>query len=209
MRFIVIFFMVLWLEARENPFQAVISSGDTGKTTHIKEKMKSFSSTSVNLPSTARILKDIEFHFQNLDGSVESKKVKIEKKVDWHERLVIKKLNDTTTLSIKPKIKSEPKKIELINFLNIVGFSIDGKSLLIKTKDRKIRDFLVTNPSKIVVDFQRELSFYTKVYALKTEYFSSITIGKHSGYYRVAIELDGKYLYEKQRVKDGYVFRLK
>ncbi|HIP44914.1 MAG TPA: AMIN domain-containing protein [Sulfurospirillum arcachonense] len=76
-------------------------------------------------------------------------------------------------------------------------------------KDKKIRDFLVTSPYKIVVDFKREVSFYTKVYNLKTKYFKSITLGKHSGYYRVAIELDGRYLYNRQKVKDGYIFTLR
>jgi hypothetical protein len=214
MRLIVTIFILLCvsLVARENPFEAVSASNSTGKATYKKDTRENFSSTKVQLPSSARILKSVEFHFQNLDGSIESKKVEVDHKIDWHDELIVKKLLDDVTTSTAPTLmptKKPTKKVKKINFKNLVLFSIDGKSLHVKTKDKKIRDFLVTSPYKIVVDFKREVSFYTKVYSLKTKYFRSITLGKHSGYYRVAIELDGRYLYNKQKVKDGYIFTLR
>jgi len=178
--------------------------------------MEHFTSVKVQLPSSARVLKSVEFHYQNLDGSIESKKVNLNQKIDWHDELIVKKLVDDIdlpTTSILTKIKTDKKTVKKvlkkINFKNLLVFTIDDKSLYIKTKDKKIRDFLITEPYKIVVDFKREISFYTKVYNLKTRYFKTITIGKHSGYYRVAIELDGKYLYKQRKVKDGYVFTLR
>jgi len=211
MRYILTIFILL-LTARENPFEAVSASNTTGKATYKKDTRQNFSSTKVKLPSSARILKSVEFHFQNLDGSIESKKVSIDHKIDWHDELIVKKLLDDVATTTAPTLVSTKKptnKVKKINFKNLVLFSIDGKSLHVKTKDKKIRDFLVTSPYKIVVDFKREVSFYTKVYNLKTKYFKSITLGKHSGYYRVAIELDGRYLYNRQKVKDGYIFTLR
>jgi len=214
MRYILTIFILLCvsLTARENPFEAVSASNTTGKATYKKDTRQNFSSTKVKLPSSARILKSVEFHFQNLDGSIESKKVSIDHKIDWHDELIVKKLLDDVATTTAPTLVSTKKptnKVKKINFKNLVLFSIDGKSLHVKTKDKKIRDFLVTSPYKIVVDFKREVSFYTKVYNLKTKYFKSITLGKHSGYYRVAIELDGRYLYNRQKVKDGYIFTLR
>ena len=211
MRSVLTIFILLCLSliARENPFEAIKTSETTGKATYKKDTRGNFSNVKMQLPSSARILKSVELHFQNLDGSMQSKKTEIDKKIDWHDVLVVKKLTDDTAVTTAPTLvttKEQTDKIKKINFKNIVFFSIDGKSLHVKTKDKKIRDFLVTSPYKIVVDFEREASFYTKVYSLKTKYFKSITLGKHSGYYRVAIELDGKYLYRKQKVKDGYIF---
>ena len=212
MRFILTIFIFLCvsLVARENPFEAVSASTTTGKATYKKDTRENFTSAKVQLPSSARILKSVEFHFQNLDSSLESKKVELDQKIDWHDELIVKKRTDNVVQPIAPMpIKKESNKIKKINFKNFILFNINEKSLHIKTKDKKIRDFLVTSPYKIVVDFKREISFYTKVYNLKTKYFKSITLGKHSGYYRVAIELDGKYLYSKQKVKDGYIFTLR
>lgn len=39
--------------------------------------------------------------------------------------------------------------------------------------------------------------------------FASITIGKHAGYYRVAIKLDGQYTYNLKKSQDGYIVTLK
>jgi|LGOV01.1.fsa_nt_gb hypothetical protein len=214
MRFILTVFILFCvsLVARENPFEAISASTTTGKATYKKDTRENFSSAKMQLPSSARILKSVEFHFQNLDGSIESKKVEVDHKIDWHDELIVKKLHDDITTTTAPTLVSTKKptnKVKKINFKNLVFFSLDGKSIHVKTKDKRIRDFLVTSPHKIVVDFKREASFYTKVYNLKTRYFKSITLGKHSGYYRVAIELDGKYLYNKQKVKDGYIFTLR
>ena len=57
--------------------------------------------------------------------------------------------------------------------------------------------------------FKKELSFYTKVYNLNLKNFKKITIGKHRGYYRVAIELDGQYLYNLKKIADGFKITLK
>jgi len=211
--FIALFFAAISLIARENPFEPVKTSTTTGKATYKQETMKSFQEVRAQLPSSARILKTVEFSFQNLDGSIEKKSLQVDKKIDWHDELVVKKANDVA--QSMPKLpKSMPKTNETkpkttIQFKNIVSFTISDKEIQIQTVDKKMRDFLVTNPHKIVLDFKKEISFYTKVYNLKTKFFKSIAIGKHNGYYRVAIELDGKYLYDLKAVSKGYLINLK
>jgi hypothetical protein len=214
MRYIFIFsaILVVLIQARENPFKPIVDTSATVQVLNKKEVKKSFVSTKVKLPSSARVLKSVEFHFQNLDGSMDSKNIEIDKRVDWHDELIVKKLGsvkslpNTTVLATPKKNSSKAKEI---NFKDIIHFTISDNSIHLKTVDRKIRDFLVKKPYKIVVDFEREVSFFTKVYNLDMRYFNSITLGKHSGYYRVAIELDGRYLYDRQKVKDGYLFTLR
>lgn len=207
------FLTTITLVARENPFESVETTGTTGKATYKKDTRENFSQEQFKLPSTARILKTIEFSFQNLDGSIETKSINVDKKIDWHDELVIKKLNEVedniqapVDIAI-PKLV-EKKKIE-INFKNTALFTISDKELHVKTSDNKIRDFMVTNPHKIVLDFENDLAFYTEVHELKTKYYKSITIGNHDGYYRIAIELDGKYQYDLEKTKDGYLINLK
>ena len=209
--FIALLFAAISLIARENPFEPVKTSTTTGKATYKQDTMKSFQEVKTQLPSSARILKKVEFVFQNLDGSIEKKSLGVDKKIDWHDELVVKKANDVTKNMPKPpkSMPMENKPKTTIQFKNIVSFTITDKEIQVQTADKKIRDFLVTNPYKIVLDFKKEISFYTKVYNLKTKFFKSIAIGKHDGYYRVAIELDGKYLYNLKTVSKGYLINLK
>ncbi len=194
------------LLARENPFEPVKSPSKMGKAIYKKDTIDKFDSAYIELPSSARILKSVEFHFQNLNGSMQSKSINIDKRIDWQDKLVVQKLLDKKQV---PTNAEKNTKEKIINFKDILSISLDGKSIHLKTQDKKIRNFLVTDPHKIIVDFKREISFFTKTYKLETRYFKTIRIGKHSGYYRVAIELDGKYLYSKRKTEDGYIFTLR
>ena len=210
--FLILILPLTIISARENPFAVTKASISSGKATHVEQRKESFEMLKTQLPSSARILKGVEFHFQNLDGSIEIKKIDVDKSIDWHDKLEIRKITNSNILvgtrTKLPKVISE-KKLVKIDFRNTIFFTIDKKSLHVKTADIKIRDFLVTNPHKIVIDFKKSSSFPTKVYNLKTKYFKSITIGNHSGYYRVVILLDGEYLYRQEKAKDGYIFSLK
>lgn len=210
--FIVLFLTTITLVARENPFKPMDDAKTSGKTTYKKDTRENFIDQKVKLPSSARILKKVELVFQNLDGSIETKSVDVDKKIDWHDELILKKVNNqeetiTAPQTVKPQAKS--KKKTNIDFKDTMRLTISGKDLHVKTTDKKIRDFMVTKPHKIVLDFKKEINFYTQIHKLKTKFFKSITIGKHSGYYRVAIELDGKYLYNIEKQKDGFLISLR
>lgn len=205
------------LIARENPFIESNSSKDIGQATLIKDTRENFSEITTQLPSSARILNQLTLSYQNLDGSIESKSIEVDKKIDWHDELILKRINDKNMQESNKKLeaillqteeqntKESPIKID---FQDIVSFSITDKEIYIKTNDTKMRDFLVSNPYKIVVDFEREVSFYTKTFELETKRFKNITIGNHSGYYRVVIELDGQYKYLINKVDDGLIVTL-
>lgn len=211
-------FLSVALFARENPFVPLKSSKDIGEATSIKDTRKEFVAQSITLPSSARILKSMELHYQNLDGSIESKVVLIDKNIDWHDELVLQKLQDksVTMQEPMPSISDEEEqseaKIEIkksVNFQNRLTIDFIENNLWIKTKDKKLRDFLVTDPYKIVIDFKKDLSFTTKNFLVDVKPFTKVIFGNHNGYYRLVIELDGQYLYNLEETEEGYQIRVK
>ena len=216
MRYIVVFFILFSVAsiARDNPFEAVNTKPDPVEKTVKKTKpttpevkiTEAFSTLTTKLPSSARVLKSVEFKYQNEDGSIESKNININNTIDWHDGLLITKANVAVKAKSELKLKLTRKPPVIIDFKDMVRFVVAEKSIFVRTKDRKIRDYLVTKPYKIVIDFAKKTSFYTKEYSLKNKYFESIKLGRHKGYYRVVIQLSGKYKYSKEKVKDGYIF---
>lgn len=250
---------VLWLilsvmmiaEARENPFRATDSAANVGKATQIDEKLEDFNTSSIVLPSTARILKSVTVTFQNLDGSISEEVVGIDKVADWHYPLILSPKKpvveapapvSTSAAKTAPKEKEVPvvsastdtnnsnsveqnvKKTDVVatpkqpvktpvkdplKLSETVSLGFQGKEITIFSKDTKIRDFLVADPYKVVVDFKKSRSFSTKTVPLDETPFTSATIGDHDGFYRVAIALDGQYRYDIEPFNGGYIIRLK
>lgn len=105
-------------------------------------------------------------------------------------------------------------KVKQINFNKIasmehIAFFSSDKILKILTKDEMLRNFVMAEPHRIVIDFKREVSFKTYEKQIPKNIFSSIKIGNHSGYYRVVIELDGLYRYSMKTLPEGFLFTLR
>ncbi len=230
-------FKVLWLvlsllivaDARENPF--VSFSATKNVTTHITEERADFNGTIHTLPSSARILKSVTLTFQNLDGSIGEDVVGVEQNVDWHKPIVVEyKKSAEESLPLPPvakkesikSVKQEPEKIvqstpklqqeakvENFQLNDKISFTLGENEIRLFNKDIKIRDFLVTNPYKIVLDFKKDGVFSTKTISFQKAPFVSATMGDHDGFYRIAILLDGQYRYALEAFDGGYVIRLK
>lgn len=173
-------------------------------------------SKSKNIPKLEESLKRI--NIETLDDQIlktqESKKE--ENKTKEKQIKVIMELNETNLSQINAKIaQKESKKEEIksddieIKFKNLVKLSFNKMSVKIHAKDELIRHFLIPNPYKIVLDFKRKNSFYTKTLKVNKEPFKEFTMGSHRDYYRVAILLDGHYNYELEQQKDGIKILLK
>lgn len=228
--------MLSFALARENPFAVAMDPSQVGKTTHIKEERVEFNSTKITLPSSARILKSASVVFQNIDGSISEEIVGIEQDIDWHHPLILSTqkpatIQEATLTSSAPtppnKLtpqatkKAEIKKEDAQADVAVKSFSrvvlsegieleIEHNSMTIYTKDKKVRDFIVSNPYKIVVDFSKEKSsFVTKLAEFSKAPFVSAALGNHDGFYRVAITLDGHYRYDIKSVDGGYFISLK
>lgn len=221
---------VVCIDARENPFETTKAPSAVGKMTQIQEDRTNFTSVPLTLPSSARILKSVSVAFQNLDGSISEEVVAIDQNINWHEPLILTRKVDenkttakqnttislplstpeTTKQSEKKSYKETQAKIDASFKLNdTISFNIVTNEIKIVTKDKKVRDFLITEPYKIVVDFMKESSFETKTINFQKAPFVSATIGNHDGFYRIAILLDGQYRYNVESVEGGYLIKLK
>lgn len=223
--------------ARENPFSVAMDPLSVGKTTQIKEERLDFNGTKFILPSSARILKSASITFQNIDGSISEDIIAIDQNVDWHYPLILSskmpepikpqenlqnalkkneiKKAETPVVQLPLTQKESPKEKEILASSRFaltenIGFAIESKAIIIYTKDIKVRDFLISNPYKVVVDFKKEKdTFATKTMEFSKPPFVSATLGDHDGFYRIAIVLDGHYRYDIAMVEGGYKIVLK
>ena len=190
------------LVARDNPFKPVISSSNLGKATNIGNGLKPLIMQKLSIPSPVRVLKSVKLEVINVDGSKSEISYDIDKKVDWHRGIFIS--NSKIEVAKKTK-KPEPKLLKPFKFLSIL---IDGKKLLLKTKDQMLRELYFSKPYKIAIDLKRDVSFYTKIITLKKLPYKKVVVGNHGKFYRVVLELDGKYRYKIAKNNNGYLIKL-
>ena len=193
--------LVYSLNARENPFFPTEGEKQIAYTSNQVSKYKNFENADFKFPSQARVLQNITITYKNLDGSIETKDITINKAIDWHKSLKITQ-NQTKNKIINNKFISIAK-IKFVNFL------ARDKELKLITSDKLIRSFLLVEPHRLVYDFKRisHLKSYTKI--IKNSVFRKIKVGNHADFYRVVVELDGYYEYNSIKIPNGVLIRLK
>jgi len=219
--FLLLAVLNILLFARENPFEPIIAPHESGKVADTPEPSY-FTPQSLQLPSSARKIKRILIEYQNMDGSVDTINKALDNEIDWHFPLVVlqqisrsnekvelkteelKEIKEAVEKKESPKI-TQKKEIKPLSFLS---FEIEDKELFIRTKDSIIRDFALAEPTKIVIDFDRIVSFKSRNIETNATFYKIIALGNHDKYYRVAIELDGKYRYKLEKQKEGYKITL-
>ncbi|MDF1881496.1 AMIN domain-containing protein [Sulfurimonas sp. MAG313] len=185
--FIFLSFITLW--ARDNPFFPSDPNAQDMITSNHVENLKPFSQQEIKLPNSARAIKAITISYQNLDGSIEKENLYLNNKIDWHVPFVISH-NVSMLAASQSKKKSKTINAKFIKFVP------NKKSMRVITKDKMLRNFMLTSPHRIVLDFARETSFRPKNFIINEAPFKKIRMGKHDSYYRVVIELDGQYKYK-------------
>jgi hypothetical protein len=199
------------LYARENPFFPAKGEVNMPYTSNKDRSLPPLKKATITLPSQARIIKKVTLEYKCLDGSIEKKSIELQNSVDWHLPIVISqnysidlKQQDKNLISSNKTKKSFKK---LASFKYGVFFA-SKTTLKIVTKDKIIRNFMLVDPHRIVIDFSRDTNLKTYTKINKNSVFKKIRIGNHSKYYRVVIELDGQYRFTKQKIPDGYIFVL-
>jgi len=197
MRFIILLLITfVSLFARDNPFFPSDPNEIQTTTSNRVETLTPFNKRYIHLPNSARAVKSITISYQNLDGSISHESIELNNKIDWHEPFVI---YQEQGLKANKKAKKPYKTINA----KFIKFTPDGKKMRIVTKDKLLRNFMLTSPHRVVLDFSRDTSFKPKKYALNQMPFKKIRMGNHDKYYRVVIELDGQYKYKLEaREKD-------
>lgn len=202
--------LCLTLNARENPFFPSSSQENMPVSSNQIESFEPLKRASVTLPDSSRVLQEVVFTYQNLDGSVESKVLKLDQSIDWHLPIFISQSMQISqkeeSFTPRPEIKKEKdlnKSTLLADFSFIKFVSVNRNSIKIETQDRLIRHFTMTNPHRIVIDFKRDADFLTMKKELSLDIFKSVVLGNHHGYYRVVITLDGQYKVDVESTEDG------
>lgn len=179
--------------ARENPFFNASESATNSVTSNVPDKIPPLINESFVLPNEARVLKEVTFTIQNLDGSIETRKMEIDKSVDWHKSVVISQSQSLQTPAA-PKAASAD--------FGFIRFSSSGKKITIKTSDPVIRHFTLSDPDRIAIDFKHSASFVTVEKMLNAAPFKSVTLGNHGKFLRATITLDGRYSCSFAKNKD-------
>ncbi len=210
------------LFARENPFEFPKDSfsSDSSKTKKRNKEYPPFTSVEISLPSKFRVLKEISLKYQNIDGSIEEKIIKVDKESDWHDPFILikksfleslknkseKKDTNLKKSSLKKTSKSVKKTFKVNEYCKIV---LNGKNIKIYTSDKIIRSFMMINPYKIVLDFRNPNDVESKTFSLSLPYIKRVVVGNHTGYYRLVFELDGNYKFSLKKFSKGYSLSLK
>ncbi len=196
--FFLTFIMIIPLLGRDNPFFPSDPSQQQTPTTNRVENLKPFTTQTLSLPNSARAIKKISITYQNLDGSISSEELDLNNAIDWHEPFILSQKSQKKT-----DVKETVPKSKVIN-AKFIQFEPTNRSIKIETEDKILRNFMLTSPHRIVLDFARDTSFKPKYFDLEEIPFKQIRMGNHDKYYRVVIELDGVYNYKLQTSKDAY-----
>jgi hypothetical protein len=215
--------LLFTLHARENPFFPSTGEKDIPVTTNEQSEQTPLKRAAITLPTQARVVQKVTIEFKNLDGSVENKSIELDNTVDWHLPIFISQSYDQTSNGAKPeaapaipvvpvvKKKSIPKDAQYEDIVSIpfLKISSSSKSLKLTTNDEAIRNFLLVNPHRIVIDFKKDTEIKGLIKKVEGNIFKKVRIGNHDGYYRVVVELDGHYRHDFKKVADGYLIELK
>ncbi len=188
------------LTARENPFFPSEGMKDLPISSNVVSKRPPLERAAITLPDNARILKKVTLKYQNLDGSLESKSITLDHRVDWHIPVFISQSYGNSGSS-KPHKHSNTARTTYKPITPFIRYRIQDNMMELQSNDTVIRNFILVNPHRIVIDFKRSSSEKTKMIPLTQAPFAKIKYGNHGTYYRVVIVLDGKYRYSllKQR----------
>lgn len=208
--FLVTALLIINTQARENPFFPSQGEEDLPLTSNENIKIPKLKRASISLPSTARVIKKVTIEYENLDASYESKSIDLDNRVDWHLPIFISQsYSDQKVIAKKIKTPQKAKVVfnEVAKIKN-AKFLVSKNSLKIVSKDKLIRNFLLPQPHRIVIDFKKDSNIKSYLKYIKDSVFTKVRIGNHNGYYRVVIELDGYYRYKLNKHDYGCLITL-
>ena len=213
--FLIAFLLFINIQARENPFFPSEGEKDIPYTSNIDKTIPKLNRATIELPSHARVIKKVTIEYENLDASHESKSIELDNSIDWHLPIFISqsytRQNTQNKLPQDKPSKTPVKEIESfkdVAEIKFAKFSVLKNSLKITTQDKLLRNFLLVQPHRIVIDFKRDSSMKSYLKKLEDSVFTKIRIGNHDGYYRVVIELDGYYRYRLKKSPNGCLITL-
>lgn len=187
------------LMARENPFFSTDESATMPLSSNQVTHQPPLTSMTYNFPDQARVLKEATFTFQNVDGSLETRKLLIDQSIDWHKPLVLSQYGGEN--STGATARSVGKSLSADN--GFIQFKTSGNRISLTTKDQVLRSFSLGDPSSIIVDFSHTAIFTPYEKTLESSPFTKVKVTNHEKFARVIITLDGRYTCTVSKTAQG------
>lgn len=117
----------------------------------------------------------------------------------------------TMTDSAQDSTKKSQKTPDLRQSANkSTQYFVDGNSIFIAYQGNLKRHYIMQNPYRIVLDFEINKKYYKKnSYSINAPYFKRLRYGLHTNFLRIVVELDGSYVYDLEKRKDGVKINVK
>lgn len=189
--------------ARENPFFSAEGTKALPVSTNKIKVMEPLQRAAINLPGSARVIKQVTVEYQNLDGSLAKKSISLDQSVDWHLPIFISQTFTTDERPAQKRDAYSAKDFALVADFDVISFYQSGNDLRIVTKDEMMRHFMLIDPHRIAIDYRHDGSFSTVSKKIDAKPFKKVRLGNHDGYYRVVIMLDGQYKYKIKEEMNG------
>lgn len=173
--------------ARENPFFSTAESSNLPISSNTVQHKPPLTSMTYNFPDQARVLKEATFTFQNVDGSLETRKLEIDQSIDWHTPLILSQYGGQKSTGTSNVPKSSKADNGFIQFLH------SGNRISLITKDPVLRSFTLSDPSSIIIDFAHTALFTPYEKELGASPYSKVKVIRHGKFARAILILDGHY----------------
>ncbi|MDP1785555.1 MAG: AMIN domain-containing protein [Sulfuricurvum sp.] len=183
--------------ARENPFFSTSEDLTMPASSNRVQHQPPLTSMTYSFPDQARVLKEATFTFQNVDGSLETRKLEIDQSIDWHNPLILSQSGGQRTSSAPATRKSSHADCGFIQFIH------SGNRISLITKDPMIRYFTLSDPSSIVIDFKHTGSFTPYAKTLLASPYTKVKVTNHGTFARAIITLDGNYACSVSKTDQG------
>lgn len=200
MKKITLFLLISFLSGRNDPFELKMAPKTSPQSVR-GEIAKPLENIELILPTTARILKEVKFVYQKLDGSITTETIQVDSDIDWHYPISISQVQDKEEFILR-----KPMNYKISDF----EITIVGKTIHFNSPYKLKQVFVLPKPFRIVLDFNRaQKDIASQTLKFERRFFASVEIGTHQDFYRISLELDGQYGHDLEQDENGYMIILK
>lgn len=189
--------LVTSLFSRENPFFSLSEGATLPVSSEINDHKPALTSMTYNFPNNSRLLKDVSFTLQNVDGSFETRKLEIDQSIDWRSPLILSQSGSRTSSG------STEGKTSSSSTISFMQFSGSGNRMSIFVKEPMLRHFTLSDPDSIVVDFKHNGVFELYQKELSSLPYTKVKVTNHGSFARVILTLDGPHICNVSKTAQG------
>lgn len=188
--------LITALFSRENPFFSLSEGGTLPVSSEKNTNKPPLTSMTYNFPNNSRLLKEVSFTFQNIDGSVETRKLEIDQSIDWRTPLILSQSSGQVSSPVSEKKSSSANS----GFIQFIG---SGNRMSLIAKETMIRSFTLSDPDSVIVDFKHNGVFESYQKELSVRPYTKAKVTNHGHFARVILTLDGPHVCNVSKTDQG------